>query len=1086
MHKNKSALYIIGCLLIGVTVLLLLYMALIFTGVIDMRANRLVIQAGSAEKEYDGSPLSCNEWSIAEGELRAGHSLSVTVEGELTAVGSAPNRAFAQIVDAGGNDVTKEYALELRDGTLSVLGIRLVLRSASASMPYNGQTLTASGWEFVSGRFLSGHRLGPVSVTGSITEVGQTPNTISATVLDGQGRDVSQNYALIYETGTLCIQPIALTVTTSTMEWKYTGETFSHEQYTLAVGSLFAGDHMDVQFLRSLREIGKVDNEVRITVTDRNGLDVTSRYDIELILGHLAVFAELGDSDDIDGDGWKDILQDYDGDGIPDHWLDTDGDGKPDTAPNSPGLQDSDGNGVLDMYEDVDGNGIYDVLEDSDGNGKPDWWQDDNGDGVPDLPDTYTNLDESGSIANDDEARENTENNQTTAVVLQSDYTGAIYLRYLSYGDYDARGGSWQRAEAFDHEGYVINPVYLSAVALQNAGYGPQRVSIYLNGKQHLEPYYTTTPSAEGNDVLIPLQGEDPYRYTLSYIPFYDVSNAESLLSDALRAEYRQLETAYRAFVYEQYLYVPSETSPALRTLMAKNGLYRGKDGLVDEVARVIRACATYDMGVNDPEEPCDIVTYFLTESKTGVCRHFASAATLLFRELGIPARYVGGYMGQTVAGQTVELTGANAHAWVEIYLDGIGWMPVEVTPASANDDNPGDNDDSDSSLDTSKPGQILSRDPNALTLRIRPETRYKTYDGLPLTCPETDAVYYFEESDTPRFGHTVHIKTSGSQTDVGTSQNWITDVWVEDESGRDVTDQYNIYYNIPGEESAKLRVLAITLLLTSADADARAADTPRLTCHEVSCNTPLLPGHTIEYHVTGEQIGIGESDNTFTYTLYETVGGVKRALPKSEYEKYYEIGIKYGKLKLHRGVITVTMHGATRVYDGNPLEAVLEIDDSQLEPGHTIGTIAPISQTEIGTLYIHNQLKIVVHAGAANVASEYKINLVAGTNQGRLTVQPRTLSVRTIGNSAIFDFDNPNMEVRPLGVETVDISNLLDGHYIVEGTLQATGVQSTLGSSPAKLANTWVVRDANNNDRDVTRYYTMAVIEGELEILAP
>ena len=62
---------------------------------------------------------------------------------------------------------------------------------------------------------------------------------------------------------------------------------------------------------------------------------------------------------------------------------------------------------------------------------------------------------------------------------------------------------------------------------------------------------------------------------------------------------------------------------------------------------------------------------------------HFASAAVLLLRQLGIPARYVSGFTAELSADETVNVPDSAAHAWVEIYLDGFGWYPVEVTPVS-------------------------------------------------------------------------------------------------------------------------------------------------------------------------------------------------------------------------------------------------------------------------------------------------------------------------------------------------------------------------------------------------------------------
>lgn len=98
---------------------------------------------------------------------------------------------------------------------------------------------------------------------------------------------------------------------------------------------------------------------------------------------------------------------------------------------------------------------------------------------------------------------------------------------------------------------------------------------------------------------------------------------------------------------------------------------------------------AEYDPDTPATPEGEDFVTYFLTESHRGYCMHFASAATLMLRAIGIPARYVTGYVADVPASGHVNVPDSAAHAWVEIYIDGYGWEPVEVTPAYAGS-NPG------------------------------------------------------------------------------------------------------------------------------------------------------------------------------------------------------------------------------------------------------------------------------------------------------------------------------------------------------------------------------------------------------------
>lgn len=75
---------------------------------------------------------------------------------------------------------------------------------------------------------------------------------------------------------------------------------------------------------------------------------------------------------------------------------------------------------------------------------------------------------------------------------------------------------------------------------------------------------------------------------------------------------------------------------------------------------------------------------YFLLESREGYCAHFASAFVLLARSMGLPARYVQGYLVPTKGKTQTIVTSDMAHAWPEVWLSGIGWITFEPTPGYA------------------------------------------------------------------------------------------------------------------------------------------------------------------------------------------------------------------------------------------------------------------------------------------------------------------------------------------------------------------------------------------------------------------
>lgn len=96
--------------------------------------------------------------------------------------------------------------------------------------------------------------------------------------------------------------------------------------------------------------------------------------------------------------------------------------------------------------------------------------------------------------------------------------------------------------------------------------------------------------------------------------------------------------------------------------------------------ATLLETLAVYDPATPAMEAGEDFVNHFLTEGR-GYCVHFATAGTLLLRLQGIPARYVSGYAVQLDQRGRGSVQDSDAHAWVEVYIDGCGWYPVEMTP---------------------------------------------------------------------------------------------------------------------------------------------------------------------------------------------------------------------------------------------------------------------------------------------------------------------------------------------------------------------------------------------------------------------
>lgn len=80
-------------------------------------------------------------------------------------------------------------------------------------------------------------------------------------------------------------------------------------------------------------------------------------------------------------------------------------------------------------------------------------------------------------------------------------------------------------------------------------------------------------------------------------------------------------------------------------------------------------------------------LVYFLTESKAGYCQHFAGAMALMLRFLGVPARVAAGFTSGTYDrdSRVWNVSDRNAHAWVEVWFRGFGWLPFDPTPGRGN-----------------------------------------------------------------------------------------------------------------------------------------------------------------------------------------------------------------------------------------------------------------------------------------------------------------------------------------------------------------------------------------------------------------
>lgn len=138
------------------------------------------------------------------------------------------------------------------------------------------------------------------------------------------------------------------------------------------------------------------------------------------------------------------------------------------------------------------------------------------------------------------------------------------------------------------------------------------------------------------------------------------------------------------AEIYQAYSKLP-ETVPQ-RVYELAHTIAAGADSDYDRMAAFVDYLKDYNYTKTPPECPDgqDFADYFLFDGKSGYCTSFATALAVLGRCEGIPTRYVTGFM--TVkpcksARTDVLITGNQGHAWVEAYIEHVGWVRFDATP---------------------------------------------------------------------------------------------------------------------------------------------------------------------------------------------------------------------------------------------------------------------------------------------------------------------------------------------------------------------------------------------------------------------
>ena len=315
---------------------------------------------------------------------------------------------------------------------------------------------------------------------------------------------------------------------------------------------------------------------------------------------------------------------------------------------------------------------------------------------------------------------------------IKNEYTGRAWFDSTGGRRYLWAGLRWQgvRSETFDMAlptgllGNENNLFKTSTVSVRmltdsmSSLFVPQRVRQLAPGGD-LVPYFNV-----GSEIFVTRNIQPGDAWTVQApLPLAGDAGLEIFVNACAQTNDPAYEDIRRVYTtlpehLQQELYdlarraVEGSTSPYQMALSLQNYLSRSY---------------RYTLDVAPQPAELDFVTNFLLQTREGYCTYFASAMTVLCRMLGLPARYVEGYVAEPDAEGHALVTGLDAHAWTEVYFAGFGWLTFDATPRMGNGASDSENSPENSTPPEEEPSpeptETPTPDPDDMNTLPPPET---------------------------------------------------------------------------------------------------------------------------------------------------------------------------------------------------------------------------------------------------------------------------------------------------------------------------------------------------------------------------
>ena len=235
-------------------------------GSLEIAPMDLTITAGSANKTYDGTPLTKDSYTTSADPAEGDTITSVTLTGSQLNVGSSDNVASDAKLMRGDKDVTENYNITYEKGTLAVTPltdkVTVTVTGNTDSVLYDGNEHSVTGYkvESISNPLYTAADFafsGTASVTG--TDAGSYPMGLKAEQFQNTSKNFT-NVKFVVTDGSLQINPRSVKLTSATDEKVYDGQPLTNGVVTVSGDGFVKGEGAAYNVTGSQTNAGSSDN----------------------------------------------------------------------------------------------------------------------------------------------------------------------------------------------------------------------------------------------------------------------------------------------------------------------------------------------------------------------------------------------------------------------------------------------------------------------------------------------------------------------------------------------------------------------------------------------------------------------------------------------------------------------------------------------------------------------------------------------------------------------------------------------------------------------------------------------------------